>query len=64
MSKLMSVASPDKLNESLANRQICLSYSSPVKVVKIDAGPLAENEEHGVLSALFGMPKALADAVE
>ena len=64
MSKLLAMTSPDKIDEGIVSRKICLSYASPRKVVRIDANGAHEPKIRGIWSAIFGMPQASADIIE
>ncbi len=60
IAKLLSITSPDHIQEKLLARQVTLSYSSPQKVVKVDVGISPKGPDSVRSSWLLGMPQAVA----
>ncbi len=65
MARLLAMSSPDRVEQGLLERRICLDYASPRKVVRLDHPREHNNEKRpGIWSILFGMPQAAADVIE
>ncbi len=61
IAKLLSLTSPDKVEERLLARQVCLSYSPPQRVVRVNSQSHYGTRDSIKFSGLFGMPQAAAD---
>ncbi len=64
MARLLSMSSPDRVEQGLLERRICLGYASPRKVVRLDHSKKRGGRKPGIWSVLFGMPQAAADVIE
>ena len=61
LAKLLDITSPQDIKERLLARRIYLSYSTPRRVVCINA---RHKRERGIVGVLFGESQAVADVLE